>query len=66
MENLIEDLLIDFVNNTSEHFNLDFEDALAAVSQTKVANNLVDHGIPDNKSTDELLSDLFDEIAKGY
>ena len=66
MDKIIENLLIDFVKKTSEHFNLDFEDALAAVSQSKVANDLVAYGIPENRTTEELYRVLFNEISKGY
>lgn len=40
MDKLIENLLTEFVTRAEEKFNLSFEDALAAASQTKVANNL--------------------------
>ncbi len=61
----IESLLILLVNRASEHFDLNFEDALAAVSQSKLANDLVAHGNPDNLSSDDLCNALFDEISKG-
>lgn len=66
MDKIIETLLNDFVNKASEQFNLTFEDALAAVSQTKVANNLVAHGKPENRTDKELYQELFEEISKGY
>lgn len=65
MDKTIENLLIDFVNKTSEHFKLSFEDALAAVSQSKVANDLAASGNPLNLSAEKLYSELFDEISKG-
>lgn len=66
MDNIVERILSEFVIKTSEQFKLDFEDALAAVSQSKVANDLVSFGYPENRTTDELLDELFDEISNGY
>lgn len=66
MDKIIENLLNDFVIKTAERFNLSFEDALAAVSQSKVANDLVAFGKPENRTNDELYDQLFDEISKGY
>ncbi len=66
MDKVIENLLIKLVNKTSEHFNLSFEDALAAVSQSKIANDIVSHGLPHNRNDDEISLKLFDEISKGY
>ena len=62
----IEVLLTDLVIKTSERFNLSFEDALAAVSQSKLANDLAATGNFKNQSSDELYAELFDEISKGY
>lgn len=66
MDKIIEDLLADFVIKSSQRFKLSFEDALAAVSQSKVANNLVEFGKPNNCSNEDLYQELFDEISKGY
>lgn len=66
MDKIIEKLLSDFVTKTSQHFNLSFEDALAAVSQSKVANDLVEFGNPGNRSAEEPCQELYDEISKGY
>lgn len=66
MDKTIEKLLTDFVTKTSERFNLSFEDALAAVTQSKLANDLVASGYPGNRPLDDLLTQLFDEISKGY
>lgn len=65
MDKIIETLLSEFVNKTSERFHLSFEDALAAVSQSRVANDLVAFGNPENRSSEELCDELFDEISKG-
>lgn len=66
MDKLIENLLTEFVTKAAEKFNLSFEDALAAVSQTKVANDLVAFGKPEDITTEELYYRFFDEISKGY
>lgn len=66
MNTIIENILTDFVNKTSEHFHLDFEEALAIVSQSKVANDLVAFGNSDNRSVEDLCAELFDEISNGY
>lgn len=66
MDKSIENILAEFVIKASERFNLSFEDALAAVSQTKVANDLVAYGKPNHRTYEELFYDLFDEISKGY
>lgn len=66
MDKIIENLLTEFVTRVSEKFKLDFEDALAAVSQTKIANDLAAKGNHDNRSAEELCAELFDEISKGW
>jgi len=66
MDIIIENLLTDLVIRTSNHFKLSFDDALEAVSQSKVANDLVAFGGSANRSSDELCTELFDEISKGY
>lgn len=66
METIIEKTLTNLVLKTSEHFNLSFEDALEAVSQSKVANDLVEFGDIGNRTPDELCQDLFYEVSKGY
>lgn len=66
MDKIIENLLTEFVLRASERFNLSFEDALAAVCQTKVANELVKSGRPENKSDDDLYRELLHEISMGY
>lgn len=66
MDKIIEELLTDFVIKTSERFNLSFEDALAAVSQSKVANDIVATGIPDSRSQEDLCNELLNEVSIGY
>ena len=41
-------------------------DALAAVSQSKIANDLAAYGNRKNQSPSDLYAELFDEISKGY
>lgn len=66
MDKIIEDLLFEFVVKASERFNLNYEDALAAVCHSKVANDLAAFGKPENRSNEELCKELFEEISKGY
>jgi len=65
MDTIIEKLLSELIIKTTDRFNLSFDDALAVVSQSKVANELAAHGNLDNRSFDELCAELFDEISKG-
>ncbi|MBD5309480.1 MAG: hypothetical protein HDS10_03530 [Bacteroides sp.] len=65
MDKTIENILIEFVIKTSDHFNLSYEDALATVTQSKVANEIAAHGNPENRTSEELFAELFDEISKG-
>lgn len=62
---MIEKLLTEFVIRTAKHFNLSFEDALAAVSQSKVANEVAASGNPENRSVEDLCQELFQDISKG-
>lgn len=66
MDKIIENLLDIFVKKTAVRFNLSFEDALAAVSQSKVANDLVASGMPSDRNPDDLCNELFEEISRGY
>lgn len=66
MDKIIESLLTELVIRTSEHFGLSFDDALAAVSQSKIANDLVAFGNTDNRSAEDLCIELLNEIANGY
>lgn len=66
MDKIIENLLNEFVKKTAIRFNISFEDALAAVSQSKVANDLVALGKPAYRNSDDLCNELFEEISRGY
>lgn len=65
MDTTIEKMLAELVNKVSEHFNLESHEALAAVAQSKLANDLSSVGNEKNLSFDELCRQLYDEIAKG-
>lgn len=65
MQDKIENILVEMVNRASERFNLGFEDALAAVCHSKVANDLASNGNLRHRSIDALCSELFDAISKG-
>lgn len=66
MDKNIESILVKFVNEVRRHFNLDFVDALAAVSESKVANRIVSTGDLEGHSPEKLCEQLFEEIASGY
>lgn len=66
MDKKVENLLSEFVIRAAERFDLSFEDALAAVCRSKVANDIVATNHDDNRCTEDLCSDLFEEISKGY
>lgn len=63
MKASIENILSELVNNVAKHFNLDFQDALAAVAQSDLANELCLNGNDQNRSIEELCAKLYDEIA---
>lgn len=65
MDTSVEQILSELVIRVAEHFNLEPHDALAAVAQSKLANELTNDGNVRNLSADELCSELYDEIARG-
>lgn len=65
MDTSVEQILSELVIRVAEHFNLEPHDALAAVAQSKLANELTNDGNVRNLSVDELCSELYDEIARG-
>ena len=60
----VEKILSEFVARTAKHFNLDPMDALAAVVQTKLANEISKTGNIPYRSMDQLCIELYNEIAK--
>lgn len=65
METQIENILSVLVLRVIEHFGLNGEDALAAVAQSSLANELSQKGNIHNLSVDQLSEKLFLEIANG-
>lgn len=61
----IEKILSELTIKTAKHFNLDKEDAIAVVAQSRVANNLIQHGSSIKSSVDDLCLELYEEIANG-
>lgn len=59
IDKLLEMLMI----NVQDHFNLSGEDALAAVAQSKLANELAECGNVHNLTIEELSEKLYREIA---
>lgn len=49
--------------NVEKHFNIRGEDALAAVAQSKLANELAEYGNKDGLTLEELSEKLYREIA---
>ena len=64
MDTSIEKILAELVINVSDHFDLEPQDALAAVAQSRVANELSSEGNVHNRSLDQLCQELYDEISK--
>ncbi|MDE6669057.1 MAG: hypothetical protein K2K26_05190 [Muribaculaceae bacterium] len=64
MENPIEKLLAELVFKVADHFNLDAQEALAVVAQSKLANELSRNGNCYNLTLNQLSEKLYDEIAK--
>ncbi len=58
-----EKLLIALMINVEKHFNIRGEDALAAVAQSKLANDLAEYGNKDGLTLEELSEKLYKEIA---
>ncbi len=65
MNNPIEKILSTLVIRVSEHFGFDVQEALAAVAQSKTADELSKHGNDANLSIDQICMKLFNEIANG-
>ena len=65
MDTSIDKILSELVIKVIEHFNMNPQDALAAVAQSRLANELSRDGNTRNLSIEELCSELYDEIAKG-
>ncbi|MDE5970133.1 MAG: hypothetical protein K2K27_03375 [Muribaculaceae bacterium] len=63
MELSIEKILSELVFRVAKQFNLDLQDALGVVAQSKLANELANNSQPINKSIDELSNNLYKEIA---
>ena len=63
MNTTVEQFLSELVIKTAKHFSLDMQDALAAVAQSKLANELSNNGNISNLTTDQLCDQLYDEIA---
>lgn len=61
----IEKILSELTIKTARHFNLENEDAIAVVAQSKVANNLSEQGSSINSRLDDLCLELYEEIANG-
>lgn len=60
----IESILSELVIKTAGHFGLESSEALAAVAQSRLADELCSHGNLRNLTIDQLCSELFDEIAR--
>ena len=63
MENSIEKILSELVIKTAKHFNIDPQDALAAVTQSNLANELCHKGNVNNLTIEQLCEMLYKEIA---
>lgn len=63
MDNSIEKILSELVIKAAKHFNFESEDALAAVAQSHLANDLCQNGNPHNLSVDQLSEKLYNEIS---
>lgn len=65
MEKEIVKILSELAVKVSEYFHLDSLDALAAVSQSRLANELSSVGNVRNLTMDELCKELYNEISMG-
>lgn len=65
METNIANILSELVISTAKHFNLSSEDAIAAVAQSHIANELATAGNIGNLTQEQLCNRLFNEIAFG-
>lgn len=63
MKKTIEEILSELTDRVTVKFNLDMQDALAAVAQSRIADRLVREGNREDLSVDELAEILYNEIA---
>lgn len=63
MDTSIEKILLELVARVAEHFKFDSEDALAAVAQSRMANELALVGNVRNLSMEQICSEICNEIA---
>ncbi|MDE6436529.1 MAG: hypothetical protein K2K69_03360 [Muribaculaceae bacterium] len=64
MKTKIENILSDLVIKTAEHFQLAPQDALAAVAQSGLADELSRNGNVRNLSIEQLCQELYAEISR--
>lgn len=60
----VENILSELVIKTAGHFGLESDEALAAVAQSRLADELSSHGNHRNLTIEQLCSELFNEIAR--
>ena len=65
MHTSVEYILSELVIRVADYFNFDPQDALAAVAQSKLANELTRDGNVRNMSIEQLSSEICNEIARG-
>lgn len=65
MDKLIENLLSEMIVRAADHFNLDKQEAMALVAQSRVANELCTNCNVKNIAIEDICQTLFDEISKG-
>lgn len=63
MDTSIEKILSELVAKVAEHFKFDSEDSLAAVAQSRIANELALVGNVRNLSIDQICAEVYNEIA---
>lgn len=63
MKKTMEEILSELTDRVAVKFNLDMQDALAVVAQSKVADHLVRNGNREDMSVDKLAEILYKEIA---
>lgn len=63
MNNSIDQILSTLVIKVADHFGFEVQDALAAVAQSKTANELSARGNEGNLTIDQICQKLYNEIS---
>lgn len=63
MDRSIEEILSILVIKVADHFGFEMQDAIAAVAESKTAEELTAHGEKENMSIEQICQKLYNEIS---